>query len=104
MNVTYSGFQMHNAVSDHIYRPSGLKHYLFVLTLSPMVFTFEDGHQETSEKVAAFFSSNRLSRLSWQRRFFNSFVEFQTDQVIEETYAIPCNQLFQPKIFNKSTN
>ncbi|WP_430619303.1 helix-turn-helix domain-containing protein [Enterococcus sp. DIV0802b] len=98
MNVTYSGFQMHNAVSDHIYRPSGLKHYLFVLTLSPMVFTFEDGHQETSEKGSCIlFPPTVYQDYRGKEDFFNSFVEFQTDQVIEKTYAIPCNQLFQPK-------
>jgi len=89
---------MHNAVSDHIYRPSGLKHYLFVLTLSPMVFTFEDGHQETSEKGSCIlFPPTVYQDYRGKEDFFNSFVEFQTDQVIEETYAIPCNQLFQPK-------
>ncbi len=46
---------MHNAVSDHIYRPSGLKHYLFVLTLSPMVFTLKMVIKKLVKKVAAFF-------------------------------------------------
>ena len=50
--VEYCGYHTHNPHYDIIDRPSGSSSYLFLLVLSPMVFTFPDRPAEKAQPGA----------------------------------------------------
>ena len=75
--VEYCGYHTHNPHYDIIDRPSGSSSYLFLLVLSPMVFTFPDRPAEKALPGACIlYAPGYPQYYQAEREFFNSYVHF----------------------------
>lgn len=97
LQITYCGFHTHNIDKDKIYRPNGSSGYLFLLVLSPMIFTNSDGETELAQPGACIlFTPKYYQNYQAEHKFFNSFVEFSSTIPLEEEFDIQYNTLFYP--------
>lgn len=75
--VEYCGYHTHNPHYDIIDRPSGSSSYLFLLVLSPMIFTFPDRPAEKAQPGACIlYAPGYPQYYQAEREFFNSYVHF----------------------------
>ena len=97
--VEYCGYHTHNPHYDIIDRPSGSSSYLFLLVLSPMVFTFPGLPEEKALPGACIlYAPGYPQYYQAEREFFNSYVHFFAPTELVDKYQIPENCLFIPKI------
>lgn len=95
--VEYCGYHTHNPHYDIIDRPSGSSSYLFLLVLSPMVFTFPDRPAEKAQPGACIlYAPGYPQYYQAEREFFNSYVHFFAPAEAVQTYQIPENCIFPP--------
>lgn len=96
--IEYCGYHTHNPEYDIIDRPSGSTSYLFLLVLSPMVFTFPGKQPETAQSGACIlYRPGFPQHYQAKREFFNSYLHFQADADDVAVYGLPENRLFYPK-------
>lgn len=96
--VEYCGYHTHNPHYDIIDRPSGSSSYLFLLVLSPMVFTFPDRPAEKAQPGACIlYAPGYPQYYQAEREFFNSYVHFFAPTELVDKYQIPENCLFYPE-------
>lgn len=97
-NVEYCGYHTHNPHYDIIDRPSGSSSYLFLLVLSPMVFTFPGLPEEKALPGACIlYAPGYPQYYQAEREFFNSYVHFFAPTELVDKYQIPENCLFYPE-------
>lgn len=102
--VEYCGYHTHNPHYDIIDRPSGSSSYLFLLVLSPMVFTFPDRPAEKAQPGACIlYAPGYPQYYQAEREFFNSYVHFFAPAEAVQTYQIPENCIFFRKTRRIST-
>lgn len=103
--IQFCGFHTRNIDHDRIYRPHGLDAYLFLIVLSQMQFTYEDGTQETAAPGACILYTPGVYQDYYATDvFLNSFVEFSYEEERIRRLGLTCNRIFYPghyEIYNE---
>lgn len=98
ITIDYCGYHTHNPDRDLILRPHGSSSYLFLLVLSPMLFTFKDSPTPVSAAPGAciLYEPGIYQHYQAERTFFNSYVHFICSDSLLAPYHIIRNRLFYP--------